>query len=168
MDVVAAAGDKLWKELVGSRDTKATPMKVTSVQLAFTGLETAVVGQKSIDGFFKPGGPSRKRSRENEESVDGTYNPDTDADPHSSLPLSFSCDRCGKSILIPNSSTSAITEAGAEERIAAVRLEHDDYHFAQDLARAPEESSLPPIKATQRKKLQKADTQGIAKFFSRK
>ncbi|EEB96727.1 hypothetical protein MPER_04090 [Moniliophthora perniciosa FA553] len=43
------AGSKLWKELVGN---DSGPMKITNVQLAFTGIEVAEGGQQSIDGFF--------------------------------------------------------------------------------------------------------------------
>lgn len=52
MDLIAAAGDKLWKELVGTDTSRRTEMKITSVQLSFTGIESMESGQKMIEGFF--------------------------------------------------------------------------------------------------------------------
>jgi DNA polymerase eta len=49
VDTIASSGDKLWSQLVGNN---SGPMKVSSIQLAFTGIETQEVGQQNIDGFF--------------------------------------------------------------------------------------------------------------------
>src|ERR1700735_4339343 len=57
VDSIASAGDKLWKDLVGN----STTLNVTNVQLAFTGIDVAEAGQRSIEGFLKPA--SAKRSR---------------------------------------------------------------------------------------------------------
>ena len=69
VDVIASAGNKLWKELVASLDP-TIPMRITNVQLAFTGLENAEPGQSSIEGFFKSDAQrleTVKRSRYSEE-----------------------------------------------------------------------------------------------------
>lgn len=53
VDVIAAAGDRLWKELVGN----ATDMKITIVQLSFAGIDSMETGQKRIEGFFSNSKP---------------------------------------------------------------------------------------------------------------
>ncbi|KAK7024244.1 N-acetyltransferase eso1 [Paramarasmius palmivorus] len=63
VDLIATAGNKLWKDLVGK---DPGPTKVTNVELAFTGIEVAEEGQQSIDGFFS-GGQVFKRSREDDD-----------------------------------------------------------------------------------------------------
>lgn len=178
VDVIAAAGDKLWKELVGNNP--AAPMKVTSVQLAFTGIEASEIGLQSIDGFFRNGQVS-KRTREPDDrlgsveldtggadfSVDDTVDPSEDTQD-----TSFTCSRCGKRISLPTPPPT--TDSDKVEALAALRLEHDDFHFAEDLAKenyrpisvgtqAPESASR--VKKKRRKEL---TATGIEKFFSRK
>ncbi|KAF6757215.1 hypothetical protein DFP72DRAFT_249880 [Ephemerocybe angulata] len=50
--------------------------------------------------------------------------------------LSYTCPRCQKTIR-PNaaSSTTVQTEEECETVLTGLRLEHDDWHFAQDLVR---------------------------------
>ncbi|KAG5645533.1 hypothetical protein DXG03_005808 [Asterophora parasitica] len=145
VDAIAAAGDKLWKELVGID----LAMKVTSVQLAFTGIEGAEVGQRSIEGFFKAG-QSGKRQRDDDEDDrdefgrafvdDGIADEGNDIATTSDTILaqgntpavSFVCPRCGKRI---SCHSQTMPSADQEDQLAAFRLEHDDFHFAQDLAK---------------------------------
>lgn len=52
MDGIAYAGDKLWKELMGTDATRKTPVKVTGLSLSFSGIESMETGQKMIEGFL--------------------------------------------------------------------------------------------------------------------
>jgi len=166
VDTVASAGNKLWKELVGTKDSQNTPMKVTSVSLGFTGLEMPEMGQQSIEGFFRPGtgqddAPSSglKRLREDDqESANGDIARQEES---SSWSNSFKCVRCNKQISLAETWTGDIDEARAEA-LAVMKMEHDDFHFAQDLARLPDDG--PEKRGKKRKK----EPQGIAKFFRRK
>ncbi|KAF8072017.1 DNA polymerase eta [Lyophyllum atratum] len=198
VDTIAAAGSKLWKELVG----KELAMNVTNVQLAFTGVEGAEVGQRSIEGFLKSGQPAKRQRGEDGDvedvrriSIDGSLpderndistttinmvppaNQSPDAHGHS-----FVCSRCGKTITIPSPTTSSID---GEEQLAALRLEHDDFHFARDLAKesagglvisGPSKGttiSAKPISGASRgspkkKRRKEQPGSGIEKFFGRK
>ena len=53
VDAIAHAGDKLWKELLGNGGPKAPSLKITNVQLSFTGIESMETGQRQIEGFFQ-------------------------------------------------------------------------------------------------------------------
>ncbi|TFY78734.1 hypothetical protein EWM64_g5277 [Hericium alpestre] len=53
VDVIAAAGEKLWKELVGGKEHQTIPFKINSISLGFTGFESGESGQQSIHGFFE-------------------------------------------------------------------------------------------------------------------
>ncbi|KII89760.1 hypothetical protein PLICRDRAFT_174599 [Plicaturopsis crispa FD-325 SS-3] len=185
VDTIASAGDKLWKELVPSGPN--VPMKVTAVQLSFGGLEGGETGQRSIETFFKhPGAPSSsssKRSREDDDAGDNQDGPShasnlllpeeqTNNEDQPSV-VSFVCKRCGQRI--ESRLRLAEEDVGAEDRtacLAKLRAEHDDFHFARELARAPDSSSSASNRAPQhpaRKKKKKAqEPKGIAKFFTPK
>jgi len=68
VDFIAAAGNKLWKELIGTE----VVMKVTNVSLSFTGIEEAEAGQKSIEGFLK----RRREQIEDDETLELSESPD--------------------------------------------------------------------------------------------
>ncbi|KAF5382137.1 hypothetical protein D9615_004300 [Tricholomella constricta] len=194
VDTIAAAGDKLWKELVGTE----LAMKVTNVQLAFTGIEGAEAGQQSIEGFFKQPA-KRPRGDDVDDDDDGVRRIFIDgsltdkgndistiidgiaAQDRSSgtcVP-SFVCSRCGETI------SSPFTSIDEEEELAVLRLEHDDFHFAQDLAKestggmvisgpsksvsGPMKGGLGPSKMSSPKKKRRKEPQatGIEKFFRR-
>lgn len=163
VDVIAAAADKLWKELTGN----VKDLNVTAVQLAFTGIETAEAGQQSIEGFFKPKEARRpylKRTRSGSEVV----HPETDPlqvmteMPGSASLASFVCERCNKRIPVSGSEVDQ-AEVDRAAALAKSRMEHDDFHFAQDLANGSDAHSQP---RTPRRKI--AEPKGIAKFFSKK
>jgi len=144
VDVIASAGDKLWNELVGN----STNLKVSSVQLAFTGIEETEAGQTSIEGFFKA--PSAKRSRDAEAVID-FHGGDKG--------LTHTCGRCGKTF-----------SCATEEELEKTRLEHDDFHFAQDLAKesyqpitAPPKPKASAAKQPAAKKQKRVE--GIERFF---
>ncbi|TFY60808.1 hypothetical protein EVG20_g7285 [Dentipellis fragilis] len=213
VDVIAAAGDKLWKELMGERKS---PFKVTHVALVFTGLESVENGQQSIDGFFqargassKPrssgggGSPSKKRKRSMSTGSAETDRPFSagDADRHTPGPsenltvsgrnedqsTSFTCPRCHKQIQLPSAQLAAMAADGTGDRqrghwqeteLARLRMEHDDFHLAQDLSlsgghgtiqgglRVQSAPSKPNSKQKKRKKTTKSP-EGIAKFFTK-
>lgn len=152
VDTIATAGDKLWKELVGTNVT----MNVTNVSLAFTGIDVAEAGQQSIADFLRrPTSASRKRSHDADNAIEShghvadkaaaattttktgvsradTGSSSTDNDQHpDGLTSSYSCTKCGKSIKLRLTDRSG----DHEELLMKAKLEHEDYHFAQDLAR---------------------------------
>lgn len=157
-------------------------MKVTSVQLAFTGLDTAEIGQQSIEGFFKTpnqaqSGTSLKRLREDEDDTlpQMTLPEDVGDDNKATTPTapSFTCTRCGKSIaLVAPVGGGAVPEENRAQALEKLRVEHNDFHFAQDLVK--ESNAQTPIRSGQpsgtkkKKKREKEQGQGIAKFFAKK
>jgi DNA polymerase eta len=170
VDVIAAAADKLWKELTGNMKD----LNVTSVQLAFTGIETAETGQQSIEGFFKPKEAPRsllKRTwSSSDEAPPKSHTLQVMAEmPGSVSSTSFACERCNKRITVCESEVDD-AEADHAVALAKLRAEHDDFHFAQDLAndtdaQAPSQRrsrSGPP------KRKKTTEPKGIAKFFIKK
>lgn len=163
VDVIAAAGNNLWKDLVGS----STDLKITTVSLGFTGVELAEPGQQSIDGFFKT--PKRPRDElDDDQSIETPKETDV-------IPLSpgrhsgFSCEQCSKRIELPDDiMTSGLDDGTLAQALATLRQEHEDFHFAQNLAK---EGST-PIKATKsgrsEKRQRKEPRKGIEQFFNRK
>lgn len=190
VDVIAAAGDKLWKELVGTEATRATPMKITNVQLSFSGIEIMETGQRNIEGFFKPhssdGQPHlvlRKRKRHDRED-DATLIATDDDERREELlaiEMSFTCLRCGKQISLPEA--FKFVGDGSEgdmkkDALATLKMEHDDFHLAQDLSKTPDNDGrtirpierLGPVPSSQKKRrrIAQPETEGIAKFFSKR
>lgn len=171
VDVIATAADKLWKELTGDAKT----INVTSVQLAFTGLEMAEMGQQSIQGFFKTRDvhppPSLKRPREEDEPSGSVE--DTDLLPprlSDVEAVSFRCPRCHKVISLQEDQFTG-DPAEVARRLATLRLEHDDFHFAQDLARSNEEADISAPRSSSSRGIsrrRKVEPKGIAKFFTKK
>ncbi|KAG0705728.1 hypothetical protein DFH29DRAFT_799621 [Suillus ampliporus] len=165
VDVIATAADKLWKELTGDAKT----VNITSVQLAFTGLEKAEMGQKSIEGFFTTRDTqqqqSLKRPREEDDlgSVeDSSQNPPGLSDVEA---VSFKCTRCRKTIALrEGQATGGPIEVA--QRLTALRSEHDDFHFAQDLENSDGGSAL--VSRSSSSKRKKVEPKGIAKFFTKK
>ena len=170
VDVIATAADKLWKELTGNMKN----LNVTSVQLAFTGIETAETGQQSIEGFFKPKEAlrsllKRPRSSSGETPLKMHALQVMAEMPGSASSTSFVCERCNKRITVCESEVDD-AEADHAAALAKLRMEHDDFHFAQDLAngtdgQAPSQRrsrSGPP------KRKKTTEPEGIAKFFIKK
>ncbi|KAL1729962.1 hypothetical protein EV714DRAFT_211859 [Schizophyllum commune] len=172
VDYIARLADKLWTELVGT----ATVLNVSSVQLGFTGLGNSEAGQQSISGFFanaKPakaqdeppivGEPLEGGAHSEVVDVDGTLDSDGGA---LNSDAAFRCARCRKDIALPYRPDDAGDRASA---LAALRLEHDDFHFAQDLARSERVTPTPvaPIRPSKKRK-KGGKAEGIEKFFARK
>lgn len=166
VDVIATAADKLWKELIG--DTKT--VNITSVQLAFTGLETAEMGQKSIEGFFttrdiQPS-TSLKRSLEEDETLVSPENTELILSKSCDVEaVSFKCTRCCKTIALREGQATGGPNEVAQ-RLVTLQSEHNDFHFAQDLANSND--GLVPVPRSSSSKRKKVEPKGIAKFFVKK
>lgn len=169
VDVIASAGNKLWKEL--TRDV--TSINITCVQLAFTGIETAETGQQMIQGFFKTRDaqlPPLKRPRSDSASSlhKGAVKSDTQNAPERQelSQMSFVCGRCQKQFALGEGSSGW----GEEQRtsaLAMLRQEHEDFHFAKDLAgdsRPIKPHSSKPVSMRSRG----TEPKGITKFFNKK
>ncbi|KZT73514.1 DNA/RNA polymerase [Daedalea quercina L-15889] len=191
VDVIASAGDKLWKELVGADSSRTPPLKITHVALGFTGIEVMEAGQRTIAAFLKPPSTSNqaegvdvsvKRKRDSRDDVEvtervvvrrksGSDSPTVSPD----YTASFICDKCSKRISLPEDlMDDGLDDVIKEEALEALRVEHTDFHYAQELSRQLS-SSAPPRKfrpssgeqvATTKKKAPQHD--GIARFFAAK
>ena len=53
VDAIAAAGDKLWRELVGTDASRTAPVKISHVSLSFSGIGSMETGQRRIEGFLQ-------------------------------------------------------------------------------------------------------------------
>lgn len=149
MDTVASLANKLWDELVG----KST-IHVTNISLAFSGIENSETGQLGLAEFLKPPKPATAKRQ-------------VDDGQDRNVALDYECPRCGQGMTaIPKEVDLDETEKRA--LLEQWRLEHDDFHFAQDLAKEPDNrlpaagSSGPSQPSRKRKK-----TGGIDKFFTR-
>jgi len=93
------------------------------------------MGQQSIEGFLKPPSTSKKRPRE-DDLANQTYGGASSSilDKGSLDNAAYLCRRCGKSIQLPKTSGDQSLSSDHEDALAKVKLEHDDFHFAQDLA----------------------------------
>ncbi|KAJ2922855.1 hypothetical protein H1R20_g14219, partial [Candolleomyces eurysporus] len=194
VDVIASAGNKLWKELFGN----STDLKISTVSLSFTGIDVAETGQQTIEGFLRSKPPS-KRTREDscerpdasraaEEAMEKStvapgagsneVNDQNTSRASSRTELSYTCPRCQKTLRTTVSPIPQEDDDDEREAIlAALKLEHEDWHFAQDLAR--EEASGSIGGSTKRlvagqqpqgskSKKRRKEAVGIEKFFARK
>ncbi|KIY43793.1 DNA/RNA polymerase [Fistulina hepatica ATCC 64428] len=201
VDVIAKAADHLWADLVGGNKS----LNVTIVSLGFTGITISEAGQQNIEGFFR----GTKRSREENGDANRSKLPRrgnngstgvstskaegsesngaSDSNGPSGI-LEYRCPRCGQSISA-SAAADAYDDDGHAIALAAMQREHEDFHFAQDLAREPDESRLrlklapssrgesrpPPDRpASKNKKKRKKSSppptkrEGLEKFFTRK
>lgn len=171
VDVIVTAADKLWKELTGNMKD----LDVTAVQLAFTGIETAESGQQSIEGFFKskatPPSPL-KRTRSNGDEVPPEADPleVMTEKPGSASSTSFVCERCNKVITVCKSGMGDAGADHADTALAKLHMEHNDFHFAQDLASGVGAQALsrPRSLSGTPKRKKTTEPKGIAKFFFKK
>ncbi len=143
------------------------------------------------------GAKARKRSDEDRPAGNVTA-AERDHTPSNSLKpptrdqrYSFTCDKCHKRIWLENAPFTALSgsdaagDAGAgsdgddaitDDVLAALRLEHADFHFAQELAAAGDDDAPKriirpadkPSSATSKKRKKKAADEGIAKFFQKR
>ncbi|KAL0572325.1 N-acetyltransferase eso1 [Marasmius crinis-equi] len=174
VDLIAHGGNKLWTELVGNH---TGAMKVTNISLAFTGIETAEEGQQNIDGFFRAGGQASKRPRENDAQEPDERQGTSAHNESDDSAVFFTCSRCRKRISLSSGRIFGKTDEEKNQALDALKAEHEDFHFAQAVAREVEpepethttsEKSIRPGSAKKRKKKETGPAKGIEKFFSRK
>ncbi|TFY58395.1 hypothetical protein EVJ58_g6445 [Rhodofomes roseus] len=176
VDVIASAGDKLWKELVGTDNSRTTPLKITNVALGFTGVGVMEVGQRSIDAFLKPTLTSKEARDARRDLVRRKSGSDGEAVPDRAT--YFVCNECGKRISLPGDLVGdGLEEVIVKEALEALRVEHTDFHYAQELSKELGDSVGSPRKfrpssgeQTQQetKKRKPKQSGGIAKFFAAK
>ncbi|TCD64901.1 DNA-directed DNA polymerase eta rad30 [Steccherinum ochraceum] len=194
VDYIASAGDRLWRELVGTETPRRTPFKITNVSMSFSGIDSMESGQRGIEGFFKSGSPSspqrpreaaestspgtlkRKRAEDLADDADdddvgeemlpalnhqdagnqdrlavvsrngpehaetsdpvGAHPTESVSGPSSTLaPTGFMCERCKKRVSLPEELKEMEDGDLMREALAALRQEHNDWHFAEDLSR---------------------------------
>jgi DNA polymerase eta len=113
-----SAVTKLWRELHGSdaeraANPNALEMKIYHISLAFSGVEALEQGQRGIEGFL---------GRElNKTSTDAFQKP------------SHPCPTCGR-VLEPEVSPDDDLDTQMA-KLETLKAEHEDFHFAQRLAR---------------------------------
>ncbi|KAH9958595.1 hypothetical protein BC827DRAFT_1136015 [Russula dissimulans] len=199
VDVIAGFADRLWKELVGnsSKPDGSLPHSVTSIALGFSGVEPGEAGQQSIEGFFHPGTstvppPSTDDSdgrqsqvhhvkRQREAEGVGDSPPEIHEIERESM-VSFVCPRCHKRIEVElgERELEEESEPRRASALAQLRLEHGDFHMAEDLSKMPEggdAGGTRGLRAVEREgtrkrrrdtKGGKEERQGIAKFLVHK
>jgi DNA polymerase eta len=168
------------------------PYSITHVALGFTGFEPGEAGQKSIEGFFQPGmsdgdplrtGPKRRRvAVEDSASVSVDLSGTTRLDREEKLEkamIAFVCPRCDQRIGLESTND----DHSDDEALARLRIEHSDFHLAEDLSKTADhgdEVGGGPVRIRAVEKLHSTKTKtktkrkkqppedGIAKFFTRK
>ncbi|KAH9974822.1 DNA/RNA polymerase [Russula compacta] len=201
VDMIAGLADRLWKDLVGSgsKQDGSLPYPVTTIAIGFSGVESGEVGQQNIEGFFlsgastKPPSPSSSDRHKNERiQIHHRKRLREEGDEEgSSLGVqgisrenvaSFVCTRCHKRIEIePGDDGEGEPEERRTRALTRLRLEHDDFHFAEDMAKMPDDGNVgrsPGLRAVERERKRKKDTragrdqpqdvEGIAKFLVRR
>ena len=166
VDVVATAGDKLWKELVGN----GTNLNITHVALGFTGIDISENGQQSIEGFLKSNRLGiNKRSRELNETENGE--PRTESNAFPDFPsISYTCSKCGKTVIVFLEEGTAADDDALE----MARREHEDFHDAESLRKERGQRgntaglSAKPNRNKKGGRGQSDKRKGIEKFFVRK
>ena len=197
VDLIAGFAEKLWKDLVGSgsKQDGSLPFSVTTISLGFSGVEPGEAGQQSIEGFFRPRASTKPPSSPGEhdgellpighgkrrlESEDGDGSSLDMLDINQENMASFVCPRCRKRI---EAELGNDAEGEPEQRRAEVltrlRMEHGDFHVAEDLSKVPYDGNLsvsPGLRVVEREKKRKKESnarkdkqaEGIAKFLVRK
>jgi len=167
---------KLWKALTKGKKDKSASGRIHNIGISFGGLSAGEAGQKSIEGFLaqhrdgsplsEPENPSKKRPRDQVNS--------------GGEGASFICSRCSKRITLPSQSGRNVDDHSLADAIESLKMEHEDFHFAHDLAlednqpssglKSKKNSDEPSSKKARKKTHQiqdkKASNEGIAKYFS--
>jgi len=171
-DVVVAAGDKLWKEFFGTSDSVNVDLNVNHISLAFGGIESGEANQQGIEGFLAKASETGKPHSRNQKRKLGDDNHLEDAHPSTSKDHTtrdfFTCERCGQLIKL-SATLPDVDDDRKRESLAALRTEHSDFHFAQDLSKVRDkEQSVSLIKKSGKAKKKKtSEPEGIAKFFTK-
>ena len=189
MDTIAGFAERLWKDLVGSGNKQdgSLPYSVTHVALGFSGVEPGEAGQKSIEGFFQPGTSTsdpprndplradRKRRREDSAGapVDLSETPRVYREEKAMIP--FVCPRCHSRIELESTNDAH----GDSEALSRLRIEHSDFHLAEDLSKMANHGdgdvgsgarirAVEKLHIAQTKRKKQPPDDGIAKFFARR
>jgi DNA polymerase eta len=197
VDLIAGFGERLWKDLVGSgsKQDGSLPFSVTTISLGFSGVEPGEAGQQSIEGFFRPGAstkpPSSPDGHDGEvlqighgkrrlESEDGEGSSLDMLDINQENMVSFLCPRCRKRIEVEfGNNAEGEPEQRRAEALTRLRMEHGDFHVAEDLSKVPYDGNLsvsPGLRVVERERKRKKESnarkdkqaEGIAKFLVRK
>lgn len=199
MDTIVGFADRLWKDLVGgsSKQDGSLAYSVTTIALGFTGVEPGETGQQSIEGFFRSGTgikpPSSgsdgqtyelcrrgKRGREAEDGAGSSLDLQDVSRVDRDDTIGFVCPRCHQRFEVKlgygGEHGSGLRQGEALDRL---RLEHSDFHVAQDLSKMPDGDDgnihgTLGLRAVEKRKKRKTvarkdqPVEGIAKFFVRK
>lgn len=165
-DVIQAAVAKLWKDLHGTDSERAAnpslpPMKIFHISLAFTGVAALEQGQRGIQRFLAG---QEEVSPTSLPAESGKKNDDVEC-------LKYRCPTCSKVI------TEEVARSEDADmrtlRLNALKAEHEDFHFAQNLARKEKvviggagKRKTSPDRARANKRRKEEVT--IASFFPRK
>lgn len=174
VDTIVLIGNRLWKELVGNQEK----LRVTSVNLGFTGIEFAESGQQTIEEFLKPSSSKKRLPDQELEIFPGAEIGEESDTKMGAENVIYTCPRCGKSIYSP--AQADVWEGGQDgiidpDYIAKVKLEHEDFHFAQDLANEGKPQSVISVSSksprvapsTAKRRKPPSEPNGIEKFFRR-
>ena len=189
MDTIAGFAERLWKDLIGTSNKQddSLPCSVTHVALGFSGVEPGEAGQQSIEGFFQPGTSTsdpplragRKRRRVAVEtpagaSVDLSEMPRIDRGKKAII--AFVCPRCHGRIELESTNDGH----SDNEALSRLRVEHSDFHLAEDLSKVADHGdgnagggsarirAVEKLHNARTKRKEQPPEDGIAKFFARK
>jgi DNA polymerase eta len=199
VDTIAGFADRLWKDLVGtgSKQDGSLPYSVTSIALGFTGVEPGEIGQQSIEGFFRPGTGTKppssgsdghtfdltgvhrgKRGCEAEDEVGSSLDLREISQIDRDNTTGFLCPRCHQRFEIELGDDGEGESERRAEALDRLRMEHGDFHFAQELSKMPDgdDSNVRGtfgLRTMEKGRKRKRDAgkeqsvEGIAKFFVR-
>jgi hypothetical protein len=194
-NVVCAVADKLWKELLGGEQLAKKPLNISHLGLTFQGVESIAVGQRHISGFFQVSPPTperpnsaQKRKRSESAVSDIAALPEDESGASTSNVGAWKCPKCKTRIIVdfdPASSSvdGDLVHDDAAERLAKLRMIHEDGHFAESLARSLNGTSQLPSPSTptiksplgrqatgskERKPVKKKKKEGLLLFFEPK
>lgn len=158
---------------------KAPTMRITNIALSFSNVEVTSPGQRSIEGFFNKRKVSDNYSDDQQKGppVKQLKSGESDDNAHLSaqatsnaLCVGFHCRRCNKRIqrdIEPYNDQDA--------GLTSLRQEHDDFHFAEDLARGDNDLLLSPKQQVETRaktggseRQRKREFQGIEQYFQTK
>ena len=197
VDLIAGFAERLWKDLVGSgsKQDGSLPFSVTTISLGFSGVEPGEAGQQGIEGFFRPAASTKPPSspdgldgevlqihhgKRRLESEDGEGSSLDMLDINQENMVSFVCPRCRKRIEVEfGNDAEGEPEQRRAETLTRLRMEHGDFHVAEDLSKVPYDGNLsvsPGLRVVERERKRKKESnarknkqaEGIAKFLVRK
>ena len=195
MDTIVGFADRLWKDLVGagSKQDGSLPYSVTSIALGFTGVEPGETGQRTIEGFFRSGtgtkplssGPHGntydsarahhwKRGRDAEEGVGPSLDQPEISQIDRDDTTGFMCPRCHQRFEVElGDDGEGDLEQRRAEALARLRMEHGDFHVAEELSKMPDggDGDTHRLRVVERERKRKRgagkvqSVEGIAKFL---